>query len=173
MYSCKKYHALSCVPAPRADHTSTCATYPKTPPSATKFYSKSWVRPTKQGWVKATHPQTSVRVYNFNTDSTIEVIAQTPNAEVNYTNGDFRIDGVPGTGSPILMNFSNIEGGATGKLFPTGNIRDTIDGVEVTVIDIGNLMMLVKAPDLGLRLLRAISRPRLCTLHMRLQVRFA
>jgi len=104
----------------------------------------------EQGWVKATHPQTSVHVYNFNTDSTIEVIAQTPNGEVNYTDGDLQIHGVPGVGSPIIMNFSNIEGGATGKLFPTGNIRDNIDGVDITVIDIGNLMMLVKATDLGL-----------------------
>lgn len=104
----------------------------------------------ERGWVKATHPQTSVRVYNFNTNSTIEVVVQTPNGLVNYTDGDLKIDGVPGTGAPVLMNFSNIEGGATGKLFPTGNQQDTIDGIAVSVVDVGNLMMLVKAEDLGL-----------------------
>ena len=104
----------------------------------------------EQGWVKATHPETKVKVYNFNTDSTIEMLVQTPNGQVNYTKGDFSIDGVAGTGAPILMNLSNIAGGATGKLFPTGNRRDTINGLDVSLVDAGNMMMLVKAEDLGL-----------------------
>lgn len=104
----------------------------------------------EKGWVKAIDPETSVMVYNFNTDSTIEMKVQTPNGEVNYTEGSFSIDGVPGTGAPILMNLSGIAGGATGKLFPTGNRRDTINGLEVSVVDAGNLMMLVKAESLGL-----------------------
>ena len=104
----------------------------------------------EKGWVKAAHPETTVKVYNFNTDSTIEMLVQTPNREVNYTDGDFAIDGVKGTGAPILMNLSNIAGGATGKLFPTGNRRDTINGLEVSIVDAGNIMMLVKADDLGL-----------------------
>lgn len=104
----------------------------------------------EKGWVKANHPETTVRVYNFNTDSTIEMVIQTPKGEVNYTNGDFAIDGVPGTGAPILMRLSNIAGGATGKLFPTGNKKDFINGLPVSIVDAGNIMMLVKAKDLGL-----------------------
>jgi 2-methylaconitate cis-trans-isomerase PrpF len=104
----------------------------------------------EKGWVGATHPETTVTVYNFNTNSTIEMVVQTPNEEVNYCNGDFSIDGVSGTGAPILMNLSGIAGGATGKLFPTGNQRDIINGLEVSIVDAGNLMMLVKAEDLGL-----------------------
>ncbi len=104
----------------------------------------------EKGWVKATHPETTVMVYNFNTDSTIEMLVQTPNEEVNYTDGDFAIDGVKGTGAPILMNLSNIAGGATGKLFPTGNRKDIINNLEVSIVDAGNIMMLVKASDLGL-----------------------
>lgn len=104
----------------------------------------------EQGWIKATHPETSVMVYNFNTDSISEMIVQTPNGKVNYCHGDFAIDGVPGTGAPILMNLFNIAGGATGKLFPTGNRKDTINDLEVSIVDAGNLMMLVKAADLGL-----------------------
>ena len=102
----------------------------------------------EKGWVEATHPETRVMVYNFNTDSTIEMVVQTPVGMVNYTGGDFSIDGVPGTGAPILMNLSGIAGGATGKLFPTGNRRDTINGIEVSIVDAGNLMMLIKAEDL-------------------------
>lgn len=104
----------------------------------------------EKGWVKATHPETTVMVYNFNTDSTIEMVVQTPNGKVNYSDGDFAIDGVPGTGAPILMNLSGIAGGATGKLFPTGNRKDNINGLDVSIVDAGNLMMLMKADDLGL-----------------------
>lgn len=104
----------------------------------------------EMGWVKATHPETTVKVYNFNTKSNIDIIVQTPNGQVNYTDGDLAIDGVSGTGAPILMNLYGIAGGATGKLFPTGNQRDTIQGIEVSIVDAGNLMMLVKAESLGL-----------------------
>ncbi|MEL6252001.1 MAG: 4-oxalomesaconate tautomerase [Bacteroidota bacterium] len=104
----------------------------------------------EKGWVKATHPETRIKVYNFNTDSHIEIVVQTPHGEINYVDGDFSIDGVPGSGAPVLMNLSGIAGGATGKLFPTGNRVDTINGLEVSLVDAGNMMMLLRARDLGL-----------------------
>lgn len=104
----------------------------------------------EMGWVEATHPETTVKVYNFNTKSNIDIIVQTPNGQVNYTDGDFSIDGVPGTGAPVLMNLYGVAGGATGQLFPTENKKDIIDGIEVSVVDAGNLMMLTKAEDFGL-----------------------
>lgn len=104
----------------------------------------------EKGWVKCTAPETKVMVYNFNTNSTVEMIVQTPDGAVNYTEGNFAIDGVPGTGAPILMNLFNIEGGATGKLFPTGNRKDVIQGHEVSVVDAGNIMMHISAQSLGL-----------------------
>lgn len=104
----------------------------------------------EKGWVQARHPETTVKIYNINTDSTIEMVVQTPNGGVNYTDGDFVIDGVQGTGAPILMRLSGIAGGATGELFPTGNRRDVIDGIEVSIVDAGNLLMLLKAEALGL-----------------------
>lgn len=105
----------------------------------------------EKGWVKANHPETKIMVYNFNTDSTIEMVIQTPNKEINYTNGDFQIDGVNGSGAPILMNLFNIAGGTTGELFPTGNRKDNIDGIEISVVDAGNIMVLMKAENLGLK----------------------
>lgn len=104
----------------------------------------------EKGWVTPTSPETTVMVYNFNTQSTIEMLVQTPNGKVNYTDGNLKIDGVPGNGAPILMRMSDVAGGATGKLFPTGNRKDVIHELEVSVVDAGNLMMLVKATDLGL-----------------------
>ena len=104
----------------------------------------------EKGWVKLTEPETKVMVYNFNTDSVAEMVVQTKNKTVNYCDGDFSIDGVPGTGAPILMNLFNIAGGATGKLFPTGKRKEKINGVDISVVDAGNIMMHVKAEDIGL-----------------------
>lgn len=104
----------------------------------------------EKGWVKPISPTTTVTVYNINTNSTAEMQVHTDNEQVKYE-GDFEIDGVPGTGSPILMRLRDIEGGATGSLFPTGNIIDTIQGKEVTMFDAGNLMIHLRASDFGLK----------------------
>lgn len=104
----------------------------------------------EKGWVKATHPETCVGVYNFNTNSRIEIVVQTPNGIVDYCGGNFAIDGVKGTGSPILMNMFGVVGGATGHLFPTGKRKEEIQGLEVSIVDAGNLMLLFRGEDLGL-----------------------
>ena len=104
----------------------------------------------ERGWVEATHPETKVMIYNYNTNSIIETIVQTPYGDLNYTDGNVEIKGVPGTGAPILMNLFNQAGGKTGKLFPTGNRKDIIQGVEVSIVDAGNIMMLTKATNFGL-----------------------
>ena len=104
----------------------------------------------ERGWVKATHPETKVMVYNYNTDSIMETIIQTPDGEINYTDGDLEVTGVPGTGAPIVMNLFEQAGGKTGKLFPTGNRIDTIQGMEVSMVDAGNIMILMRATDFGL-----------------------
>lgn len=104
----------------------------------------------EKGWVRITGDQTTVSVYNFNTDSTADIIVSTPNGEVNYTEGDLTIDGVSGKGASILMKMKGVEGGATGKLFPTGNLKDIIKGKHVSMIDAGNLMIHLRAADFGL-----------------------
>ena len=102
----------------------------------------------EKGWVRATIPETRVMIYNINTKSTIEEIIQTPNGKVKY-DGDVHIDGVPGTASPIILNLFDLVGGKTGKQFPTGQLKETIDGLDVTIIDAGQTMVLLKAQDLG------------------------
>ena len=47
---------------------------------------------------------TTVRVYNINTRSRIDVQVCTAGGQVHY-DGDVRIDGVQGTAAPVLMNF--------------------------------------------------------------------
>lgn len=104
----------------------------------------------EKGWVDIAEGRNKVLVYNINTDSTAEMQLDVCNGAVNYTEGDLKIDGVPGTGSPILMNLSNIAGGATGKLFPTGKLKDKVQGIELTMFDAGNLMIHMRAKDFGL-----------------------
>ena len=104
----------------------------------------------EKGWVAAQDSETTIMIYNYNTKATIEVVVQTPGGRVNYTDGDTKIDGVPGTAAPILMNYFDVVGGTTGQLFPTGNSIDLINDVAVSIVDAGNLMILLKASDLGL-----------------------
>lgn len=103
----------------------------------------------EKGWVKATMPTTTVMVYNINTNSTIEEIVQTPFGKVVYE-GTMKIDGVPGTAAPVIMNLFNQVGGKTGKLFPTGNKKDIINGISCSILDAGSVMMLVNANDFGI-----------------------
>jgi 2-methylaconitate cis-trans-isomerase PrpF len=103
----------------------------------------------EKGWVKATIPTTTVMVYNINTNSIIEEIVQTPNGKVMYA-GTMKIDGVPGTAAPVIMNLFDQVGGKTGKLFPTGNKREIINGIACSILDAGSVMMLVNAKDLDI-----------------------
>ena len=103
----------------------------------------------EQGLIPAQDGTTSVRVYNVNTGSRIDVTVRTPGGRVTYE-GDARIDGVAGTAAPILLNFLDAWGAVTGQVFPTGKRIDTIDGIEMTCIDAAMPLMIVRARDLGL-----------------------
>ncbi|MEQ1611869.1 MAG: 4-oxalomesaconate tautomerase [Hyphomicrobiaceae bacterium] len=101
------------------------------------------------GLITAEDGETRVMIFNVNTESRIEAVVQTPGRKVKYT-GDARIDGVPGTAAPIILNFMDVVGSVSGKLLPTGKVRDVIDGVEVTCIDVAMPMIMMRATDLGL-----------------------
>ena len=103
----------------------------------------------EQGLVAACEGETTVRVFNVNTRSRIDVTVQTPGARVRY-DGDTRIDGVAGTAAPIQLNFLDAWGSVTGALFPTGRRIDCIDGIELTCIDAAMPLMIVRAASLGL-----------------------
>jgi len=103
----------------------------------------------ERGLVAAGDGETRVRIFNVNTQSRIDAIVRTPQARVEYE-GEQAIDGVPGTAAPIFLTFSDIVGSKSGALFPTGSARETIDGIDVTLIDVAMPMMLMAARDLGL-----------------------
>ena len=101
------------------------------------------------GLIPAQDGETHVMIFNVNTEARIEAIVQTPGREVIYT-GDARIDGVPGTAAPIVLNFMDVVGSVSGKMLPTGKVVDTIDGIEVTCIDVAMPMIMMRAKDFGL-----------------------
>jgi len=102
----------------------------------------------ESGLVPAEEGETRVMIRAVNTGAMIEAVVQTPGKRVNYE-GDTAIAGVPGTAAPIVLNFADAVGGATGKLMPTGNAIDVIDGVEVTCLDICMPVVIARARDFG------------------------
>ncbi len=100
------------------------------------------------GLVAAQHPETTVRIYNVNTDSIVEAIVQTPYGKVTYE-GNAKIDGVAGTAAPVGVNFTSAIGAVTGKLLPTGKALDIIDGIEVSCVDVAMPMILMRADAFG------------------------
>lgn len=100
------------------------------------------------GLVPARHPETTVRIFNVNTEALVESIVQTPGGHVTY-DGDAAIDGVPGTAAPVKLNFKSAIGSVTGKLLPTGRALDVIDGIDVSCVDVAMPMVLMRAEQLG------------------------
>jgi 2-methylaconitate cis-trans-isomerase PrpF/tripartite-type tricarboxylate transporter receptor subunit TctC len=102
----------------------------------------------EQGLVAATEGSTTLRVFNVNTRSRIDVTVQTPGRRVTYE-GSTGIDGVAGTAAPIHLDFLDAWGAVTGSVFPTGRRIDTLLGVELTCIDAAMPLMIVRAADMG------------------------
>lgn len=101
----------------------------------------------ESGMIAATHPETHVNVYMTNSGSICQVIVQTPNGRITYS-GDAKIDGVPGTAAPVFCHYKDLAGSVCGELLPTKHLIDEIDGVNVTCIDNGMPVVLVRAEDL-------------------------
>jgi 4-oxalomesaconate tautomerase len=100
------------------------------------------------GLVPAGEALTNVRIRMVNTDSLATATIETPGGVVNYE-GDARIDGVPGTAAPIWIAFSDVAGATCGALLPSGKALDRIGGVDVTMIDNGMPVVLLRAGDVG------------------------
>ncbi len=103
----------------------------------------------ERGLVKATGEETHVAVHMVNTGKVAVLSVQTPQGCVTYK-GNARIDGVPGGSSPISIAFKDTAGSSCGALLPTGDVRDKIDGIDVTLIDNGMPCVVMRADDLGI-----------------------
>jgi len=100
------------------------------------------------GLVPAEHGETRVRIHQVNTGGKVEAVIQTPGGHVEFE-GDVSIDGVPGTGAPILLNFKDAIGSYTKGLFPTGKLTEQIDDIDVTLVDAAMPVMIMRAVDIG------------------------
>ncbi|MDW8845989.1 4-oxalomesaconate tautomerase [Erwinia sp. MMLR14_017] len=101
----------------------------------------------EKGLVASKGAVTSVRIFMVNTGQIAVAQIATPDGEVEYE-GDAQIDGVPGCAAEQILNFQDIAGSSCGALLPTGNARDRFDGIEVTCIDNGMPVVLIRAADL-------------------------
>jgi hypothetical protein len=105
------------------------------------------------GWVPATEPLTPVRVLSTNTGK--HYIAYVPVRDGQAeTEGDYSIDGVPGPGARIALEFLDPGGSTGGRVLPTGHTTDTLaleSGRRVTVslVDAAAPMVFVLAEALG------------------------
>lgn len=102
----------------------------------------------ERGLIKTQGETTTARVLTLNTDMQCDITVATPAGSVAYS-GDARIDGVPGTSSPITINFLDTAGSVCSGLLPTGQVCDVIDGIETTCIDNGMPLVMFRASDVG------------------------
>lgn len=104
----------------------------------------------ESGLFPAEDGETRLRVHMVNSGKLCELVLQTPGRAMNYA-GTARIDGVPGTAAPVVCNYMDVAGSACGSLLPTGNVVDVVDGIEVTCVDNGMPVVVLRAADLGIR----------------------
>jgi len=108
-----------------------------------------------EGIVKPIEPTTRVRIYNTNTKKIL--IADVPVKDGKaVVQGDYRIDGVPGTGAKISLDFAATMGTIKGTLLPTGKAReilniDDIGDIEVSIVDAANPTVFAFAEDVGIK----------------------
>jgi hypothetical protein len=104
--------------------------------------------------VPAREPAAVVRIHNTNTHKLIH--ARVPvEAGTAAVRGDFVLDGVPGAGARIALDFLDPGGAVTGRLLPTGHPQDTLEipglgTVAASLVDATTPMVFVRAKDLGL-----------------------
>ena len=103
----------------------------------------------ERGLVTAGKGVTDVRIFMRNTGQVATASIATPDGAVTYA-GDEAIDGVPGTSAPVPLVFDDVAGSMCGALLPTGNQMDVVAGVEVTMIDNGMPIVVLRAADMGI-----------------------
>jgi 4-oxalomesaconate tautomerase len=103
----------------------------------------------ERGLLPVAQGSTSARVLMLNTGMQCDVTVQTPGGRLQY-GGDARIDGVPGTAAPVNINFLDTAGSVCPSMLPSGRALDRIGAIDVTLIDNGMPMVLVRAADFGI-----------------------
>lgn len=107
-----------------------------------------------EGLVDVPDGPVRLRIFNTNTRKLIVAGFAAAGGRSVYR-GDLAIPGVTGTGAPIQLDFLDPGGATTGRLLPTGAVRQRLDvpglgAIEASLIDAANACVFVRAADLGL-----------------------
>ncbi|MDF2600598.1 MAG: hypothetical protein K0Q54_3421 [Methylobacterium brachiatum] len=107
-----------------------------------------------EGLVEVADGPVCLRIFNTNTRKRIEAGFEVRGGRAVYR-GDLAIPGVTGTGAPIRLDFVDPGGATTGRLLPTGAVRQILDvpglgPIEASLVDAANACVFVRAADLGL-----------------------
>ncbi len=108
-----------------------------------------------EGMVPITYPVTKVKIHQVNTDCVLEADIEVCDGKA-CVEGDCHIDGVPGTGSKILLDFYDTAGSTTKKVLPTGQVIDTVStpnfgDFNVSIVDAGNVLVFITAEEFGIK----------------------
>ena len=105
-----------------------------------------------------------VRMYNTNTRKVVHCHVPLAGGKARVE-GDFSIDGVPGSGARIRLDFLDPGGSACRALLPTGRPVDLLDAgpggrIEASIVDATNPVAFVRAEALGLTALETAEQLR-------------
>ena len=94
-----------------------------------------------------------VRLFNTNTQKRITARFALDGAEA-AVEGDFELQGVSGSGSPVRVEFEDPGGAVTGKLLPTGRPCDVLSvpglgDIEASIVDATTSVAFVRASEVG------------------------
>lgn len=103
----------------------------------------------ESGMLAPTDPTTKAVIHMVNNGALCEVTVQTPHSQIALE-GSAKVDGVPGTGAPVICKYLETVGINCGKLLPTGNVLDEVDNVQVTCIDNGMPVIALRASDFAI-----------------------
>jgi 2-methylaconitate isomerase len=107
-----------------------------------------------EGLVQVEGDEARVRIHNVNTGkiiiSTFRVVDGCAAVD-----GDYALQGVAGTGSPIRLAFQHPGGAATGRLLPSGRASEQLEvpavgALTVSLVDAANPVVFVPGEELGL-----------------------
>ncbi|MGH9100923.1 MAG: 4-oxalomesaconate tautomerase [Acidimicrobiales bacterium] len=103
----------------------------------------------ERGILAASGTEASVRIRLLNTGGGTAVATFPVEDGHPVYRGRRAIAGVPGTAAEIRLDFEGTAGSTCGRLLPTGSVVDRLAGLEVTCVDNGMPVVVVRAADLG------------------------
>ena len=113
------------------------------------------IYPIYKGQVKSSESTVKVAIHQVNTGRRLLATVPLEDGQLQQE-GNFQLGGVPGTGARIDLDFKDFGGCILDKgILPTGHAIDqfTVPGigiVDVSVIDMANLCLFVRASDVGM-----------------------